>query len=188
MKFPKLTITQIIGLVAIVVFGTQLVLILVKPKRDPMMLPSGINLRDIPTVKVPEPTLPPLDMPSIAPPAPLDLSTSAPAPSPTPKPVMSEAQKMSAGSQETKDALYCAGVVRHLMKKDDKLKTLTSLQIGLQGDGQIALITEGVDDEGDQVSEAQMAKAQADAEAGTTRLTLDQCKAIRDTNARKPVR
>ncbi len=88
----KLRPTQMIGLAAIVVFGGILVWTLVKPKRDPMILPNGLDLRTLPS---PSSLIAP-DIPLIAPAAPAGLAAPG---------------SLLVGSQDAKDDLYCSGVV-----------------------------------------------------------------------------
>lgn len=85
----KLRPLQIVGLIAIVVFGGILAVQLTSPKRDPMELPSGVNLRDLPSpdVAMPTPVLPTPAIPS----APGD--------------------QLAIGSDAAKDDLYCSGVI-----------------------------------------------------------------------------
>jgi hypothetical protein len=78
----KLRPTQIVGLVAIIVFGAYLVVRLIQGPRDPDLLPSGVRLSELPTI-------------------------SAPAFDTTPIP----AEPLAVGTQDARDDLYCSGIV-----------------------------------------------------------------------------
>ncbi|HVY89938.1 MAG TPA: hypothetical protein VG942_13795 [Hyphomonadaceae bacterium] len=78
----KLRPTQIVGLIAIVVFGGILAFTLLKP-HDPDLLPSGIRLSELPRIDA----TPPLDT--------------------TPPPE----KPLEVGSQDARDDLYCSGIV-----------------------------------------------------------------------------
>lgn len=109
--------TQIVGLVAVVFFGGYLGYTLLKPKPDPMVLPSGVDLRKLPSVSdiVPAPDLMPVvpDMKI----EPFTADMLVPDPMPKPKggaatpPTSAEAELLAKGSQDARDDLYCAGVI-----------------------------------------------------------------------------
>ena len=94
----KLRPLQIVGLVAIVVFGAILAFTLTKPKPDPFTVPGAMPLSE---------ALPPPA--EYMKPPPLGLATAPPA------------NPMEAGSQHAKDDLYCSGIVFavHQSSKDD---------------------------------------------------------------------
>ena len=90
MKFPKLSRTQWLGLVVIIVFGGRMVMMLTE-KKDPDVLPSGVRLSDLPS--------PSASMPDL---------NAVPA------------EPLKVGSQEAKDMLYCSGVISTENKANPK--------------------------------------------------------------------
>jgi hypothetical protein len=154
--------TQIIGLVAIVVFGGILVFTLTRPKPDPFTVPGAMPMSD---------ALPP----------PADYMKPA-TPDPT---IVPPTNPMEAGSQEAKDDLYCSGVVFavHQSSKDDiaspDADKRRSAIIALAVAGTDKLKVEGVatDLTTGAIADAHSEKALADINAGVPRLSFDACMA-----------
>jgi hypothetical protein len=155
--------TQIIGLVAVVVFGSYLAWRVMQPERDPMILPSGVNLRDLPSTS---------DL--VTPP---DMTALIPDAQATPV-----ADPLAAGSQEAKDDLYCSGVV--FAVRNDSGDPLSAeaqqrrdLVILLAEAGVKKLVAEGVATLATTapIADAHSAAARADHEAGTLRIPVEAC-------------
>jgi hypothetical protein len=159
----KLRPTQIVGLVGIVVFGSYLAWRVMQPERDPMILPSGVNLRDLPSPSalVTQPDIPVIvsDLMAVAVADPLD-----------------------AGSQEAKDDLYCSGVV-FAVRNDGgdplsaEAQQRRDLVILLAEAGVKKLVAEGVATLATTapIADAHAAVARADHEAGTLRIPVEAC-------------
>jgi hypothetical protein len=159
----KLRTTQIIGLVAIVVFGGIMAWTLMKPKRDPMILPSGVNLRGLPS---PSALITQPDISTIVP----DLMAVA------------VADPMTLGSQEARDDLYCSGVVFAIRNDSGdplsaEAQRMRDLVILLAEAGVKKLVAEGVATLATTapIADAHSAAARADHEAGTLRIPVEAC-------------
>jgi hypothetical protein len=149
----KIRPTQIIGVVAIVVFGGILVTTLLKGRRDPDLLPSGIRLSELPTVSL----------------APVDT---------TPPP----AQLLEVGSQDAKDDLYCSGIVFAAQLESTSTDVLAAQKRieaygALAEGGRTKLVAEGVVNPSNAilVGNAWSAKAKADFKAKAARIGLAAC-------------
>jgi hypothetical protein len=149
---------QVVGLVAIVVFGGILAWTLAKPKRDPSTIPGTLRI---------------------------DIASTTPTPSPTATPsaaIPLAADLMSVGSQAAKDDLYCAGIVytTHRAKpgspqqSEKDLDLITALALA----GADKLIAESVATNVTtaKIADAHTAQAETDLAAGKPRLTLAQCR------------
>lgn len=149
----KLRPTQIVGLVAIVVFGGMMIFRFTQPSEKDRM---EAVIRSLPSVPMPEVKMPPLDltMPTI--PAAPDLSSLPPAAAPSGITVggvslsPGEADPATLGSQAAKDDLYCAGAVSAEFdaKKDsvhpDQLSKWIKEQMTLEAGGIAKLRAEGI--------------------------------------------
>src|SRR6185436_15294120 len=147
----KLRPVQIVGLVAVVVFGGYLVFTLMKGPRDPDLLPSGVRISDLPTIGA----------------EPVDT---------TPLP----ADPLAVGSQDAKDDLYCSGVVfSEALESTDASKTakLGDIYAALAEGGRVKLVSEGVVKEAGAIAagNAWSEKARADYKAKTLKIPLENC-------------
>jgi hypothetical protein len=158
----KLRPLQIVGLVAIVVFGGILVFTLTKPKLDPFTVPGAMRMND---------ALPPPA--EYMKPPPLDLAATPPA------------NPMEVGSQEAKDDLYCSGVVFavHQSSKDDiaspeadKRRTAV-IALAVAGTGKLKAEGVATDLTTGSIADAHSEKALADVNAGVPRIAFDTCMA-----------
>lgn len=154
----KLRPLQIVGLIAIVVFGGILAVQLTQPKRDPMQLPSGLNLRDLPSpdIAAPTPALP------TVPTAPGDL--------------------LAIGSDGAKDDLYCSGVIFafHQTQPDaatDDAQARREAIVALAESGVGKLKSEGVaaDAASASIADAHALKAAQDFDTQTLRISESDC-------------
>lgn len=152
----KLRPLQIVGVIAIVVFGGILAMQLMQPKRDPMELPSGVNLRDLPSPGAPAPTLP--------------------------TPAAPGGDLLAIGSDGAKDDLYCSGVIFafHQTQPDaatDDAQARREAIVALAEAGVGKLKTEGVatDATSAGIADAHALKAAQDFDAQTLRITEPDC-------------
>ncbi len=160
---------QIVGLVAVVLFGGRLVWQLTQPKPDPFHVPGAIPL------SVP-------GTPDAFAPATPDTTTSSTASATSPAPAGVAADLLAVGSDDAKDDLYCSGLIfaAHRANAD----TLTA-EAQTRRDQVIALASAGVEKlvaanavaatETAAIADAHSAKAAEDFTAGTPRITLDAC-------------
>lgn len=177
----KLKPAQIVGLIAIVVFGGILVSTLLKGPRDPDLLPSGVRLSDLPSSSVPDIQMPPLKLSPPAPVPPLDRSSPAPAGSGT-FDYPGQPDYLNVGSQAAKDDIYCSGVVspefdaNPKQPPDDMSKQIEAMR-ALDQAGLRKLIGEGVATEqnGAGFTLAYAAKAKTDYAAKTLRIPFAAC-------------
>ncbi len=160
----KLRPLQIVGLVALVVFGAILVTTLMKGRRDPDLLPSGVRISELPRVGD--------QIPPAAPPLPGGSAESL-------------ADPLSAGSQDAKDDLYCSGVVfaEHQTKPEEALTP----EAQERRDAVIRLAEAGVaklkaelgyaDATTADIADAHAAAAARDYDAGSLRISFADCMA-----------
>jgi hypothetical protein len=149
----KLRPTQIVGLGAVVVFGSYLIFTLIKGPRDPDLLPSGVRISDLPTIGA----------------GPIDT---------TPLP----ADPLAVGSQEAKDDLYCSGIVLGSAIDATGLpagesEKLSNTYAALAETGRAKLVSEGAVKEAGAIAagNAWSDKARADVKAKTVKITLEDC-------------
>ncbi len=175
----KLTRTQIVGLVAIIVFGGGMILRLTQPSEREIM---ERRIASLPRIATPAPEFPPLDLPaipSVTPPT-IALDSAAPAGASAP-PV--EKDYLAIGSQAVKDDFYCSGVLGAefdaKIKTDhpDKVAPLLDMQKKLDTAGVEKLKAEKVSDGGDWAyfTSAYKDKANADYAAKTLRIPVETC-------------
>lgn len=175
----KLRPTQVVGLVAIVVFGGILVTTLLKGKRDPDLLPSGVRLSDLPSLPAPDPQFPPLDLSAPQPPA-----VSANGASTNAFSYPGAPDYLNLGSQDAKDDMYCAGVISAEFdarpdQHPDEMSKQIAAQTSLDDAGTEKLIAEGAAtrETGAGFTLAYSAKAHADHAANALRIPFDACMA-----------
>lgn len=145
---------QIVGLIAVVVFGGRLIWQLTEPKRDPFHVPGAIPMS--------VPAAPLLAEPPAAGAADTDL--------------------LAVGSDGAKDDLYCSGLIfaAHRASADtlsDEAQKRRAHVIGLASAGVEKLIAAkaaGATETG-AIADAHAAKAAEDFAAGTPRITLEAC-------------
>jgi hypothetical protein len=149
----KLRPLQIFGLVAVLVFGSYLVVQLAQGPRDPDVLPSGVRISDLPTISAP-----PAD--------------TAPIP----------AEPLAVGSQDAKDDLYCSGIVfGELLKApnvpDDEAQRRRDAYAALAEHGRARLETEGAAKGAGAfaVGNAWADKARSDYKADAARIPFADC-------------
>jgi hypothetical protein len=155
--FVNLHPRQIIGIIAIVVFGGILVWTLLKPKPDRFSLPGAIPMTDLPSAQK-------------APAAPVSATPSDP---------------LAVGSDEAKDDLYCAGVILAVYAANGgsgaalNVAPLRTQADRLHEAGVGKLTAEGVDEmEAAFAANAQSEKARVDVVTSyTPRITLEACQA-----------
>ena len=177
----KLKPTQIVGLIAIVVFGGGMVFRMTQPSEREIM---EKRLASLPRIEVPAPEFPMPDLSSInttvtAPESVLG-SGATPAPS---TPAAPEKDYTILGSQDARDDLYCAGVVSAefdvKIKTDhpDKVVPLIEMQKSLDTSGIKKLRAEGVSTGGDWAyfTNAFSDKAHADYAANAIRIPVATC-------------
>ncbi len=174
----KLKPTQIVGLIAIVVFGGGMVFRMTQPSEREIM---EQRLAALPRVEIPAPEFPMPDLSSIdttvTPPASVLGSGTTPAPS-TP-----EKDYTVLGSQDARDDLYCAGVlsaefdVKIKTDHPDKVVPLIEMQKSLDSAGIKKLRAEGVSTGEDWAyfTNAFSQKAHADHASGAIRIPVATC-------------
>jgi hypothetical protein len=174
---------QWVGLGAVIVFGGYLVFQLTKPPRDPMILPSGVDLRTLPSpssaLDPPAFSVPDIGpVPSLPPPSP---------PAPPPAPPQPPADPLAIGTAQAKDDLYCAGVMTELGKvKANKIDPGDAIELDLAG--KLSLISDSnAGDFSDMIAKAHEDKAATETAAGKARLTKETCHARVETLRRTPV-
>jgi hypothetical protein len=153
---------QFIGLAAIIVFGGILVFNFTKPKRDPMVLPSGVDLRDLP-------------------------SPGGATPQPEQMTVHIAEDPLTIGSDDAKDDLYCSGIIFTAHKATGDIASPAAQSrrdavIALADAGVAKLIAEGAatKDTTASVADAQANLAETDSKAATPRISLADCTARAD--------
>lgn len=175
----KLTGTQIVGLVAIVVFGGGMILRLTQPSEREII---ERRIASLPRIQTPTPEFPPLDlpaMPSVTPPA-IALDSATPSVSSTPP---AEKDYLAIGSQAAKDDFYCSGVLgaefdaRIKTDHPDKVAPLLDMQKKLDTAGVEKLKADKVSDGGDWAyfTNAYRDRASADYAAKTLRMPVETC-------------
>lgn len=177
----KLKPTQIVGLIAIIVFGGGMIFRLTQPSEREIM---EKRLASLPRIDVPAPEFPMPDLSSI------DTTVTAPSSvldsgaTPTPStPAAPEKDYTILGSQDARDDLYCAGVVSAefdtKIKTDhpDKVVPLIEMQKSLDSAGIKKLRAEGVSTGGDWAyfTNGFSEKAHADYAKGATRIPVATC-------------
>ena len=176
MKFKP---TQMIGAVAIIVFGGGMAWRMTQPSEREIM---EKRLASLPRIEIPAPEFPMPDLSSTnitvtAPTTVLGTDVS------TPPPATPEKDYTVLGSQDARDDLYCGGVVGAefdaKIKTDhpDKVAPLIELQKNLQSAGIKKLRAEGVSKGEDWAffTLAFVDKAEADYAAGTLRIPVAAC-------------
>jgi hypothetical protein len=149
---------QIVGLIAVVVFGGRLVWQLTEPKRDPFHLPGAIPM-NVPAAPLPA-----------APPAAGVAGAST------------KSDLLAVGSNDAKDDLYCSGLIfaAHRASADTLSEEAQKRRAHV-----VALASAGVEkliaakaagaSETAAIADAHAAKAAEDFAAGTPRITLEVC-------------
>lgn len=182
----KLGPRQMIGLAAIVVFGGILVMRLTQPSEREIM---EKRLASLPSISVPEPQLPPLqlDLPSVTGPAAPASALGTDGGSTDTRKIyeLSGIDYFAKGSQAAKDDLYCSGVlsaefnVRINDSHPDKASLLLRDHEALDRAGIDKLIAEGVTTEQASAgySLAYGDKAETDYNASTLRIPVADCTA-----------
>lgn len=166
----KLRPTQIVGLVAIVVFGGYLIYTLTKPKPDPFVVPGAMSVSET----IPSPAggnLPGLPEETPAqpeePPAPID-------------------QPLEVGSQEARDHLYCAALLEAanpvpdqalIPAEEGRLFKARMDAMALRLVGSSMLIEEGTvaDSQIDRVANAWGEIGMRDIANGDLKISLEEC-------------
>ncbi|MFT3722641.1 MAG: hypothetical protein QM773_03555 [Hyphomonadaceae bacterium] len=175
----KLTRTQIVGLVAIVVFGGGMIFRLTQPSEREIM---EKRLASLPRIDIPAPEFPPLDLPaipSVTPPT-IALDSTAPSGSYTPP---AEKDYLAIGSQAAKDDFYCSGVlgaefdVKIKTDHPDKVAPLLDMQKKLDSAGVEKLKAEKVSDGEDWAyfTSAYRDRTNADYAGKTLRIPVEAC-------------
>jgi len=180
----KLQPRQIIGLVAIVVFGGGMIWRATQPSEREIM---ESRLASLPHIEIPAPKLdlPPLqlDIPTITPPD-TGLGTGGDATTDTRKIYeMNGVNYFAMGSQAARDDMYCSGVlsaefnVRINDSHPDKASMILRDQEALDRAGLTKLVAEGVTTEPASAgySLAYRDKAQTDYDAKALRISVDDC-------------
>lgn len=176
----KLKPTQVIGLVAIVVFGGILVTTLLRPKPDPYSLPNGMPFSSLPSPVAPDIEIPIPDLQYTTPPA---LGSGAlPA---LPAPAEPAINYTAAGSQDARDDLYCDAALNAEFDKvvqtghPDASAALLREASQLRGAGLVKLKAEGASTGDDWAffTSAYSDLATADHAAGRLRIAVAACKA-----------
>lgn len=174
----KLKRTQIVGLIAIIVFGGGMIFRMTQPSEREIM---EQRLASLPRISVPEVEFPMPDLSSIntTVTAPTSvLGTGAPA-----TPAEPEIDYTARGSQEAKDDLYCSGVlsaefdVKIKTDHPDKVVPLMDMQKKLDSAGIARLRTEGIS-KGEDWPYYTLAfgeKAEADYAANALRIPVATC-------------
>jgi hypothetical protein len=152
---------QIVGLLAVLGFGTKLVLLLTEPKHDPFHLPGALPISEPIQPRVAEPP-----------------ATTANATNPATTP----ADLLALGSDDAKDDLYCSGLIfaAHREGPDvvsDEAQERRANVVALASAGVEKLIAAKAADSSQTgaIADAHTAKATEDFAAGTPRITLDAC-------------
>ncbi len=177
----KLKPRQVVGLLAIVVFGGILVSTLLKGPRDPDLLPSGVRLSDLPSPSIPDIQMPPLELSNPTPVPPLDLSSPAPAGTGT-FDYPGQPDYLNVGSQAARYDMYCAGVIsaefdaNGTQHPDEMSKQIDAMR-ALDQAGLAKLVGEGVATEqnGAGFTLAYAARAKTDHAAKTLRIPFAAC-------------
>ena len=162
----KLRPAQVVGLVAIVVFGGYLAARLLQGSRDPDLLPSGVRLSDHPTPSSPTPQLPPVE-----------LSTSTPV------------DPLAVGSDTAKDDLYCSGVIfavhrskpEHDLSEEAQARRNAVIALAEAGVTRLKIDGAATDATTASLADAHSEKAARDFEAGKTRISFEECMARAET-------
>lgn len=181
----KLNSRQLIGLAAIVVFGGGMILRLTQPSEREIM---EKRLASLPRIEAPTLPLefPRVDIPSVAPVAPLGALNSGGDPTDARKIYeLSGIDHFAGGSQAAKDDLYCSGVLsaefseRIKDSHPDKASILLRDNQALDRAGLDKLIAEGVTTEEASAGYtlAYADKAGEDYAAGKLRITVADCTA-----------
>ena len=140
----KLKPTQIVGLIAIVVFGGGMVFRMTQPSEREIM---EQRLAALPRVEIPAPEFPMPDLSSIN--TTVTPPTSVLGSGTTPAPAVPETDYTVLGSQDARDDLYCAGVlsaefdVKIKTDHPDKVVPLIEMQKSLDSAGIKKLRAEG---------------------------------------------
>ncbi len=169
----KLKPTQVVGLLAIIVFGGGMIFRMTQPSEREVM---EKRLASLPRLEVPPVEFPMPDLSVTAPVArPPGVTSAAPA--------VPAVDYTALGSQDARDDLYCGGVVG--AEFDLKIKTdhpdtvapLIELQKKLESSGIRKLRAEGVskDDDWAFYTNAHDEKAKADFAAGALRIPVAAC-------------
>jgi hypothetical protein len=166
----KLRPLQIVGLVAVVVFGGYLIYTLTRPKPDPFVVPGAAPV----AAAVPSPAggnLPgsaeTLPAQPEEPPAPID-------------------QPLEVGSQETRDDLYCAGLLEAanpvpqealVPTEEGRIFKARMQAISLRLTASAMLVEEGAahDSQVDRIADAWAKIAERDIDTGDHKITLEEC-------------
>jgi len=174
----KLKRTQIVGLVAIIVFGGGMIFRMTQPSEREVM---EKRLASLQRIEVPAPEFPMPDLSSI--------NTTVTAPTSTlgagahSQPSAPDIDYTSLGSQDARDDLYCGGVASAefdaKIKTDhpDKVAPLIQMQKNLESAGIKKLRAEGVSKDGDWAyfTNAFVDKAKTDYAADKLRLPVAAC-------------
>lgn len=177
----KLKPTQMIGAVAIVVFGGGMIFRMTQPSEREIM---EKRLASLPRIEVPAPEFPMPDLSSINTTVTAPESVLGSAASATPSaPTEPEKDYTLLGSQEARDDLYCGGVVSAefdaKIKTDhpDKVAPLIEVQKKLESAGVRRLRAEGVSKDNDWAffTNAHNDKARADYAGGAIRIPVATC-------------
>jgi hypothetical protein len=175
----KLKRTQIVGLLAIIVFGGGAIFRMTQPSEREVM---EKRLASLPRVEIPAPDFPMPDLSStntvVTPPT-STLGADADSPPPSIPPL----DYIYRGSQDARDDLYCGGVVSAefdaKIKTDhpDKVAPLIEMQKKLESAGIRKLRAEGVSKDNDWAffTNAFVDKAKADYAAGALRIPVATC-------------
>lgn len=177
----KLKPTQMIGAVAIIVFGGGMIFRMMQPSEREIM---EKRLASLPRIEVPAPEFPMPDLSSI------NTTITAPdsvlgsgATLPPAAPATPEKDYTLLGSQDARDDLYCGGVVSaefdSKIETDhpDKVVPLIEMQKKLESAGIRKLRAEGVSKDGDWAyfTNAWGEKAHADYATGAIRIPVATC-------------
>lgn len=153
----KLRPTQIVGLIAVVIFGGILIRTLAQPKPDPFKLPGAVPLAEAPASLATD------TLPTVEPVVPVDL--------------------LALGSQDARDDLYCSGLIFAVHRTNGELMSSQAdanrdQVIKLAEAGVAKLIAEGVatSDQTGKIADAHTDKADADFDAGSPRIAIDDCR------------
>lgn len=168
----KLRPQQIVGLVAVIFFGSMLIWQLTQPKRDPFKVPGAVPLDTSAydeRVKNEALGTPPATVP--------------PAPS---TPI---SDPLNVGPDDAKDDLYCSGIIfaAHRANPDDiaspEAQKRRDRVIALADRGTTKLVSAGVADatQTAAIADAHSEKAMQDYAAGNPRIPLADCEARADT-------
>lgn len=173
----KLRPQQIVGLVAVIFFGSMLIWQLTQPKRDPFSVPGAIPLDTSAydeRVKNEAFGTPPA---SIEPPS-AGVTPTTPAPISDP---------LNVGSDDAKDDLYCSGVIfaAHRASQDTlsaEAQKRRDRVIALAERGTSKLVAAGAADatQTAAIADAHSEKAMQDYAAGSPRIPLNDCEARAD--------